>query len=122
MLRRISGGTSPRTTTAGPEDAERFGEHAILVAGQVDHAVRDDDVHEVVGQGDGLDFALQELDVLQAGLPLVLPRERQHLVRHIETVGFPGGADAPRGKEHVDAASRPEVEDDLARAQLRQAR
>jgi hypothetical protein len=67
MLFRISGGTSPRTMTsetakpaAGLEHAKRLAEHASLVAGEIDHAVRDDDVHRRVRQRDVLDLALQE--------------------------------------------------------------
>ena len=35
----------------------------------------------------------QELDILRARFALVLVGKRQHLVRHIEAVGFAGGAD-----------------------------
>ena len=58
-LRRISAGTSPRTTTS--ETAKRppgfstrnaSAQHAVLVGGEVDHAVGDDHVDGVVGQRD----------------------------------------------------------------------
>src|SRR6266511_204281 len=65
-----------REPSAGLEHAERFGEHSALVRRQVDHAVRDDHVHRRVGQRDALDVALQELHVRDAGLALVLPRQR----------------------------------------------
>jgi hypothetical protein len=53
---------------AGLEHTERLGQHGGLVAGQVDHAVRDDHVDRSAGQRDGLDGAVQELDVAGSGL------------------------------------------------------
>ena len=103
---------------AGLQDAERLGEHAVLVGRQVDDAVRDDHVHGVVGQRDGLDLALEELDVAHAGLALVLARQGEHLVGHVEAVRLAGGPDAPGRQQHVDAAARAEIEHGLARLQL----
>ena len=77
-----------------------------------------DDVHRVVGQGNRLDRALQELHVGRPGLPLVLPRERQHLVGHVETVGLARGTDTARREQDVDAAAGPEVEDALLREEI----
>ena len=99
---------------------ERLAEHAILVGGQVDDAIGDDDVDRVVGQRDGLDLALEELDVVGARLALVVARQRQHLVGHVEAVGLALRADAARRQQHVDAAARAEIEHGLARFQLRQ--
>ena len=65
---------------------------------------------------------LQELDVRQARLRLILARERQHLVRHVEAVGLAGRTDALGRQQHVDAAAGAEIEDDLAGLQLRQRR
>ena len=93
-------------------------QHPVLVAGQVDDAVRDDDIDGVVGQRDGLDLALQELDILDARLLLVFAGERQHFVGHVEAVGLARGADAARRKQHVDAAAGAEVEHGLAGLQL----
>ena len=90
-----------REAPARLEHAERLGQHAVLVGREVDHAVRDDDVDRVVGQRNVLDLALQELDVLQAGLPLVLARQRQHLVRHVEPVGL-----ARRARRAAPTAAR----------------
>ena len=61
---------------------------------------------------------LQELDVRDAGLPLVLPRQRQHLVGHVEAVGLAGRPDAARREQDVDAAARSEVEHHLSLMQL----
>ena len=55
-------------------------------------------------------------------LRFVLVRQRQHLVGHVEPVGFAGRPDAPRGKQHIDTAARAEIEHHLARIQLRQRR
>ena len=65
-----------------------------------------------------LDLALEELDVLDAGLLLVLAREREHLVGHVEPIGLAGGADAAGRQEHVDPAATAEVEHDLTREQV----
>ena len=43
---------------AGLQHAERFAQHAVLVGGEVDDAVRDDHVDRVVGQRDALDLRL----------------------------------------------------------------
>ena len=121
MLWRTASGTSPRTTTSetakrppGSQHAEGFAQHAVLVGGEIDDAVGDDDVDGVVGQRDVLDFALQELDVVDAGLALVFAGKREHVVGHVEAVGFAGRADAPGGEQHVDAAAGAEIEHGLA--------
>src|SRR5215469_8632726 len=67
-LRRICGGTSPRTTTSDTaKRPERFGEHPVLVGGQIDDAIRDDDVHRAVRERNRFDLALEELDVVDTG-------------------------------------------------------
>src|SRR5262249_15301414 len=104
--------------TAGLEHAEGFGQHAILVGRQIDHAIGDDHVHAGFGQGDLLDLTLEEFHVLDVGLALVLKSEGQHLVRHIEPVGFARWPDASSGEKHVDAAPRAEIENGLADPQL----
>jgi len=55
---------------------------------------------------------------IDARLLLVAPRQRQHLVGHVEAVGLAGRADAAGREQHVDSASRAEVEDGLPRRQL----
>ena len=89
-----------------------------LVAGEVDDAVGDDHVDRVVGERDVLDRALEELDVLDPGLALVLPRQLEHLVGHVEAVGLAGRADPPGREQDVDPAAGAEVEDRLALVQL----
>ena len=103
---------------AGLEHAKCLGEHAILVRRQVDHAVRDDHVHGVVGERDRLDLALQELDVVDTRLALILARQREHLVRHVQAVRLAGRSDAPGRQQHVDAAAGAEIQDRLTRRQL----
>jgi hypothetical protein len=51
--------------SAGSEDAGDFAQNAGLVGGEVDDAVGDDDVDALVVEGDLLDVALDELDVVQ---------------------------------------------------------
>ena len=107
-----------REAPARLQHAKRLAQHAVLVARKIDHAVRDDHVDRIVGQRDIFDLALEELDVLRAGLALVLAREREHLVGHVEAVGLAGRADAARREQHVDAAAGAEVEHRLARFQF----
>ena len=56
--------------------------------------------------------------LVDARLPLVLARQREHLVGHVEPVRLAGRADAPRRQQHVDAAAGAEIEHGLARLQL----
>ncbi len=44
--------------------------------------------------------------------------KREHLVGHVEPVGDARLADAPRGQDHVDAATRTEIEHGLALVQI----
>ena len=99
---------------ARPEDAGDLGEDGRLVGGEVDDAVADDDVDRLGGQRDGLDVALQELDVRRAGLGGVVLGEREHLVGHVEAERAAGRADPLGRQQDVDPAARPEVEHALA--------
>ena len=69
-----------------------------------------------------LDLALQEFHVGRARLALVVARQRQHLVGHVQAVGAARGADALGRQQHVDAAARAQVQHHLAGAQLGQRR
>lgn len=46
-------------------------------------------------------------------------RESEHLIRHVKAVNGPAFTDLPRGQDHIDAATRAEIEDRLALPQLR---
>src|SRR4030095_10365827 len=69
-----------------------------------------------------LDFAFEELDIRGSGLALVLARECQHLVSHVEAVRFAGWTDAFGRTQHVDATARTEIEHRLARIERRECR
>jgi hypothetical protein len=56
-------------------------------------------------EGDGLDVALEELDVGGAGLGRVAAGQGQHLLGHVEAVGLAGQPDSFGGQQHVDAAA-----------------
>ena len=116
-LWRISGSISPFVTTSDtanrPPGFSTRNASAItrsLFDGKIDDAVGDDHVDGVIGQRDVFNFALQKFDIVDSGRALVLVGERQHLIGHIEPVGFAGGADAVRGKQHVDASAGAEIE------------
>ena len=96
--------------SAGLEDTVHLGQDRRLVRREVDHAVRDHDVDRVGRQWDLLDHALEEVHVLDTGLCCVLPRERQHLVGHVQAVGDTARPDALRGEDDVDATARSQVE------------
>src|SRR5690606_5986758 len=57
-----------REPAAWPEHSPRLAQHAVLIAGEVDDAVGDDDVDAGVGQGNLLDVPLEEARVLDTGL------------------------------------------------------
>ena len=125
MLLRTSSGTSPRATTS--ETAKRppglstrkvSRSTRVFVRREIDDAIGDDHVDGVVGQRDVFDFALEELDVFDAGLALVFAGKGEHVVGHVEAVGFAGGADAPGREQHIDAAAGAEVEHGFARLEL----
>ncbi len=65
-----------------------------------------------------LNLALQKLDVINAGLLLVLTRERQHFICHVQPVSLAGGPDSLCGQQHIDAAARAQVQHRFAGAQL----
>ena len=55
-------------------------------------------------------------------LLLIFPRQRQHLVGHVEPIGFAGWPDAAGRKQNIDPAARAQIEHGFARVQLRQSR
>src|SRR6266446_4960042 len=104
---------------AGLQDAEGFAEDAILIAGKIDDAIGDDDVHGVVGKRNVFNRALQELNIFDAGFFLIFAGEGEHFVGHVQTIGFASGADTFCGEDDVNAAARAEIEDDFAGLELR---
>jgi hypothetical protein len=95
--------------TPGPQDAKGLAQHDVFVGAQVDHAVRDDDIDRPVGQWNRFDLTLEELDVGDACMSLVFTSECQHLIRHIQTVGFAAWGNTARGKEDINAVATPQV-------------
>src|SRR5262249_26313447 len=96
------------------ENAKRLGEDAILVAGKINDAIRDDDVDGGVGQRDVFDRPFQKFHNCHAGIFLIFAGQRQHFVGHVETIGLTGGTNALRGENDVNSATGPEVEHDFA--------
>src|SRR6266568_4365760 len=92
-------------SSAGFENAEGFGEDAILVAGKIDDAIRNDDVHGVIRQRDVFDGTFQEFDIFDAGLFLVFARKGEHFVGHIQAVSLARWADTFCGEDDVNAAA-----------------
>src|SRR4051812_42186031 len=46
---------------AGLQDAEGFAQNLVLVGREINHAIGNDDIDGVFGQGDAFDFALEKL-------------------------------------------------------------
>src|SRR5437764_79504 len=65
-------------------------------------------------RADLLDLALEELHVLNAGVPLILSCQRQHLIGHVQTVGLASGGDPLCRKQNINAAAAAQVEHDFA--------
>jgi hypothetical protein len=75
-------------STARLQHPEGLSDGLALIRGKVDHTVRDDDIDRAVRQRDRLDLTLQELDILHPGTALVLAREREHVIRHVQAIGL----------------------------------
>src|ERR1700736_2697451 len=93
-------------TAAGLEHPECFAQNAVLVAGEVNDTVGQNDVDGVVGQRDIFDLTFQKFNVGEAGFAFVFFGQGEHFVGHVQAVGFSGGADTARGKQNVNAAAR----------------
>src|SRR5262249_42203639 len=83
-------------------------------------AVGDDHVNRFIRQRDTLDVTSEELDILEPRFLLVRPRERQHLVGHVEAVDLACLADALGGEQHIDAAARSQIENRLSLSEINQ--
>ena len=105
-------------TTARAQDAGDLGERGVLVAGQHDDAVGDDDIDRGVAQRDSFDRAVEELDVCHTGLDGVAAGELEHLDGRVESVHEPGRPDATGRQQHVDPATGPEVHDGVTGLQV----
>src|SRR5439155_45209 len=58
-------------TPAGFQYAECLAQYAIFVRGEIDDAVRDDDIDGVVGKRNVLDLTLEEFHIVYTGLFLI---------------------------------------------------
>ena len=125
MLFRTAGGTSPRQTTSDTANrppglstrnasASTFRLSADRLMTQLEMITST----EASGSGMLSISPLRNSTFSSAGLALVLARERQHLVGHVEPVRLAGRADPPGGEQHVDAAAGAQVEHHLTLAQL----
>ncbi len=104
--------------TARTEHPGHLAEDRRLVCRQVDHAIRDDDVDRPGRERDVLDPSQQEPGVVDGFGGSVAPSQFEHLRGHVETDGDAARCDPPRREDHVDTASRPEVEHGLPGRQV----
>ena len=77
---------------------------------------------EPSGSGMASISPLRNSTLSTSGLALVLAREGQHLVGHVEAIGLAARPDPPGRQQHVDPAAGAEVEHRLAGAELGQRR
>ena len=98
----------------GSKDSGDLGEHGVLVGGQHDDAVGDDDIDGGVLERHVVDGAVEELDVADAGLGGVAASQFDHLGGGVEAVDEAGRSDAASRQEHVEAAARAQVEHGVA--------
>ena len=105
-LRERRGGddVADAQATAGGEHPEGLTEHALLVRGQVDDAVAEDDVDAGVGHGEMLDLAETDGDVVGTDLAHVLSRPLDHGGGHVDADHLAFRADALGREQAVDAA------------------
>jgi len=85
------------------EHAEGFSQHLVFVGREVDDTIRDDDIDSVIRQRDVLDFSLQKLYILNSGLPSIFSGQRQHFIRHVQTIGLAGRPHPLAGQQHINA-------------------
>src|SRR5437762_6230965 len=64
-----------------------------------------------------VDAAYEKLDIGDAGFPLILAREGEHFVRHVETVDFACRANASCGQQHINSTAGAKIENGFARIQ-----
>src|ERR1043166_2985215 len=91
---------------ARPQNAKSFLDHSVFASGEIDHAVGNNHVHGIVGKRNVFDSALQKFHVRQPGLLLILPRQHQHLVSHVQSVRFARWANTLRRKQNVNSPAR----------------
>ena len=103
---------------AGSKDAGDLAEDRRLVGREVDDAVADHDVDRRRGEGDRLDRAADEFDVVDARVGGIPDGESQHLVGHVDAEGTARGTHTTGREDHVDPAAGAEVEDALTLAEL----
>src|ERR1700728_2570010 len=66
--------------------AECFPYHSVFVSREIDDAIGDDDIDRRIRQWNVLNLSFQELYILNSRPPLVLVRESQHFVSHVQPV------------------------------------
>ena len=91
-----------------------------MSADKIDDAVGNDDINGIVGQRDVLNFTLQKFDVLNSCFALVLVRQSQHFIGHVETVGFASRPHSLGREQNIDAATRAKIEDNFTGIQFGQ--
>jgi hypothetical protein len=121
MSLRISSGSSAVATTSEMasrpprlQDPVGLGKDAGFVGGEVDDAVREDDLDAPVCHRQILDFPEAEFDIPVVALLRVGAGLGNHFRGHVHPDDPACFADLPPGEETVKAAAAAEVEDNLA--------
>src|SRR5579863_6112212 len=126
MLWRTASGTSPRVTTSEtakrpPGRSTRKASRRTLSLSAERLMTQLEMMTSTELSGSGI-FSISPLKNSAFSIPdfFWFSRARQHLIGHIEPVGFARGSDAFCRKQHVDAAARAEVENGFAGIEFRQ--
>src|SRR5262249_60875849 len=89
--------------TAGLQDPIGLSEHRHLVRGEIDHAVRDDEIDALIRYWQRLREALPVLHLLEADEGDALPTEGQHGGRHVHGYDPPPRPPPPRTHQRIPA-------------------
>src|SRR5206468_8926396 len=100
----------------GSQHPERLAEDAVLLGGEVHHAIRHDDIDRRIRYRQMLDFAEAELDVRVASLRRVFPGAVDHRGCHVHADDAPLRSDLARRQEGIDPRARAEIEHGLTAA------
>jgi hypothetical protein len=104
---------------ARPQHPEGFCKNLRLIAGQIDDAVRDHDVNVSRRKRDLFNVPHHEPDVTHSRLGGIGTGQCGHGGASVQPISHAGRADPPGRQQHVQPAARTEVQNTLARLQVR---
>lgn len=100
-----------RNSSASLQDPENFGKNTGLVRRQVENAVQNNDVDQIVSDRKILDFTQAKLHVVHRGLSGIFPGLCHHLGGHIHPNDVASLSDFPGRKKGVEPGPRSKIQD-----------